>query len=63
MLQKLRSHLRNAVAVQGLYGIAARISDDPWAHPALKAMSARELADIPLPQMPHAAAVRRSVNG
>ena len=58
MLQKFRSHLRNAGAVRGLYGIAAFISDDPWAHPALKAMSARELADIPLPHMSRAEAAR-----
>ena len=50
MLQKIRSRLRNAGAMRDLFALVEGRSD-PLAHPALKAMSARELADLPLPRI------------
>jgi hypothetical protein len=49
MLQKIRSRLRNASAARNLFSRVER-SSDPFSHPALKAMSERELADIPFPR-------------
>ena len=49
MLQKIRSRLRNAGAARSLFSLVDQRSD-PLSHPALKAMSARELADVPFPR-------------
>jgi hypothetical protein len=40
---------RRVAAARGLYD-AARTAGDPLSHPAIMAMSARELADLPLPR-------------
>lgn len=49
MLKLFWNRLRRAGATRDLFA-EARCVHDPLDHPALKAMSARELADIPFPR-------------
>ena len=49
MLQKIRNRMRNATAARNLFTLVEQ-SSDPFSHPTLKAMSARELSDIPFPR-------------
>jgi len=49
MLQKLLTLRRRRLAVRGLFASAC-CGADPLSHPALRAMSAAELADIPFPR-------------
>ena len=51
MLQRIRSRMRNASAARNLFALVEQ-SSDPFSHPILKAMSARELSDIPFPRFP-----------
>jgi len=58
MLQDIFTRHRRRGAVRDLFdrALAAR---DPLAHPALRAMSAVELADIPFPRPPRASSEPR----
>lgn len=49
MLKFFWSRIRRSEATRQLFA-EARIVRDPLSHPALRAMSARELADIPFPR-------------
>ena len=49
MIKLFWSRFRRADATRQLFE-EARYAADPLSHPALKAMSARELADIPFPR-------------
>ena len=49
MFQKIWMRRRRRIALRDLYD-RARIGCDPLWHPALRAMSAAELADIPFPR-------------
>lgn len=49
MLKLFWSRIRHSEATRQLFA-EARYVRDPLTHPALKAMSARELADIPFPR-------------
>jgi hypothetical protein len=51
MLKVFWSRIRRAGAARSLFEEGRR-AHDPLSHPALKAMSARELADIPFPRPP-----------
>ena len=48
MIKLFWSRLRRGDAIRQLFE-ESRYAADPLSHPALKAMSARELADIPFP--------------
>jgi hypothetical protein len=49
MFRNLITRYRRAGASRNLFALVdeARRADDPLSHPALRAMSARELADLP----------------
>jgi hypothetical protein len=49
MLQDFWIRRRRRAAIRGLFA-TAWLGDDPLAHPALRAMNAAELADIPFPR-------------
>ncbi len=49
MMKFFWSHIRRAAATRQLFA-EARTVRDPLSHPALRAMNARELADIPFPR-------------
>jgi hypothetical protein len=49
MLKLFWSRFRRSAATRDLF-TEARTAGDPLDHPALRAMSARELADIPFPR-------------
>ncbi len=49
MIKFFWSRFRRAGVARQLFA-EARFAADPLSHPALKAMSARELADIPFPR-------------
>jgi hypothetical protein len=49
MIELFWSRFRRADATRQLFA-EARYAADPLSHPVLKAMSARELADIPFPR-------------
>jgi hypothetical protein len=49
MIKVFWRRLRRADATRLLFA-EARIASDPLSHPAIRAMSARELADIPFPR-------------
>ncbi len=49
MIKIVWTSFRRVAAARGLYD-AARTAGDPLSHPAIMAMSARELADLPLPR-------------
>ena len=49
VLQYLWTRRRRRIALRDLYD-RARLGCDPLWHPALRAMSAAELADIPFPR-------------
>jgi hypothetical protein len=49
MLKLFWRRFRRAGAARDLFA-EARYARDPLAHPALKAMTARELADMPFPR-------------
>lgn len=57
MIKLFWSRFRRAGAARQLFA-EARIARDPLAHPALKAMTARELADIPFPRPSESARLR-----
>ena len=61
MFQKIRSRMRNASAARNLFSLVEQ-SSDPFSHPILRAMTARELSDLPFPRFSPSRA-RRSLPG
>lgn len=57
MFKLFWNRLRRAGAARQLFA-DARYAADPLDHPVLKAMTARELADVPFPRPSHAARPR-----
>ncbi|MCB1500675.1 MAG: hypothetical protein KDK07_12955 [Bauldia sp.] len=49
MLKEFWMRMRRRAVVRDLFD-EARVAEDPLRHPALKAMTAAELADIPFPR-------------